>query len=294
MIYTRFKKAFFKIPIVLDIIYFLKNLGIKPTQIFIRNKSRLINKHAIEIGGPSKIFEDKSRLFPIYTELLSLDNCNYSENNFWSKIKDGDKIRFNDKKEFGNQIVCDASDLTKIHDATYEVLLSSHVIEHIANPIKALHEWKRILKNNGYLVMIVPHKDFTYDNKRPLSKIEHLVDDFENNIKEDDTTHFQEVIDLHNLKIDTTVASLNAHVERTLDNFNRRIVHHHVFDTELVAKLVHYAGFKILDLQPVRPYHIFIIAEKVGNMEIIDNTHFLSKTSEIYTQSPFLTDKIII
>jgi SAM-dependent methyltransferase len=269
-------------------------MNVKPIEIFIKNNHRFKNKNAIEIGGPSKIFEDKGKIFPVYAELNSLDNCNYKESNFWSKIKEGEKIRFNKRKEFGKQIVSDGSDLSKVQDASYELLLNSHVIEHLANPIKALHEWERVLKTNGILVMIVPHKDNTYDNKRPVTKFEHLVSDYEKNIREDDSTHFQEVIELHDLIKDTTVSGFTDHFERTHDNFNTRIVHHHVFDIELVVKLVDFIGFKILGVQPVKPYHIFVIAEKTGGINHADNTYFLNRNAEIYTRSPFITDQNLI
>ena len=33
---------------------------------------------------------------------------------------------------------------------TYDVLLSSHTLEHIANPLRALSEWKRIVGDDGH------------------------------------------------------------------------------------------------------------------------------------------------
>ena len=110
--------------------------------------------------------------------------------------------------------------------------------------------------------MVVPNKEFTYDNKRPVTKFEHIVEDYMEGIGEDDSTHFQEVIELHDLEKDSTVIDYNDHFQRTMDNFNRRIVHHHVFDTELVVKIVDFVGFKILEVQQVKPYHIIVIAQK--------------------------------
>ena len=257
-------RKIFRTALIQNFIFFSRQLIKKyrrPVKIFTNNKSYFKNKSAIEIGGPTKLFEDESKIFPIYSELSSIDNCNYNENNFWSQLKDGDEIEFNKREKIGKQIVADASDLSRIKDASYDLLINSHVIEHIANPIKALFEWKRVIKNDGIFVMVVPNKEFTYDNKRPVTKFEHIVEDYTKGVEEDDSTHFEEVIQLHDLEKDTTVKDYHDHYERTMDNFNRRIVHHHVFDTELVVKIVEFVGFEILGIQKVKPFHIIVVAK---------------------------------
>jgi len=269
----------------------IKLLFTQPIGIFLKNKNLFENKYALEIGGPTPLFQKKNKKFPIYAELLSLDNCNFSEANFWSSLKEGEQIKF-DNKNSGKQIIADASELFKIKDCSYDIVLNSHVIEHIANPIKALLEWKRVLKDNGTLVMIVPHKDGTYDHKRPITKLEHLIEDYNTNISENDTTHFHEVLELHDLIIDTTVKDFNDHYERTNDNPKRRIVHHHVFDTLLVVKLIDFVEFKIIDVQLIEPYNIIIIAKKV-EMDSINNESFLNTNSSLYRNSIFATDKSI-
>jgi len=285
------KKILLKIYNLAIVQNFIK-LFICPLNIYKKNIKNFSDKNAIEIGGPSKIFDETSKIFPIYTVLKTIDNSNFSDDNFWSKLKEGETINFSKRKNIGKHIIADSSDLSKINDLSYDVLLNSHVIEHLANPFKAIFEWKRILKMNGFMVMIVPHKDNTYDNLRPVTKLEHIKNDYEKNTQEDDNTHIQEVIEMHNIKKDSTVKDINDHRERTLDNFNRRIVHHHVFDTELVAGMIDFAGYKIIDLKPVKPYHIFIIAQKINDETSINNSIFIDKSSKIYKKSPFKTDKI--
>jgi predicted SAM-dependent methyltransferase len=204
-------------------------------------------------------------------------------------LKEGDLVKF-DNKNSGKQIISDASDLSKITDSTYDILVNSHVIEHIANPIKALLEWRRVIKDNGFLLMVVPHKDGTYDIKRPVTKLDHIIKDYNDNMTEDDTTHFQEVLELHDLKLDTTVRDYDDHRERTHDNINRRIVHHHVFDTLLVARIIDYVGFKIIDIQQVKPYNIIILAQK-HEQKTVKNDSFLDINSILYKESIFPTDR---
>ena len=69
----------------------------------------------------------------------------------------------------GKQYILEATELYEINSNTYDFLLSSHMLEHTANPIKALKEWKRIIKDKGYLILIVPHKDGTFDDNIPYN-----------------------------------------------------------------------------------------------------------------------------
>jgi len=274
-----------------NIIPAIKLVYARPIDIFTNNKYLFDNKYALEIGGPTPLFQRKNKKFPIYAELLNLDNCNFNEANFWSSLKEGELIKF-DNKNSGKQIIADASELIKIEDSSYDILLNSHVIEHIANPIKALYDWKRVIKDNGILVMVVPHKDGTYDHKRRLTKLDHLIEDYKTMVSEDDTTHFQEVLELHDLIVDTSVKDFDEHYTRTTDNSNRRIVHHHVFDTLLVVKLIDFVGFKILDVGLLEPYNIIIVAQKVEE-NLVNNESFLNTNSRLYRNSIFATDRIL-
>lgn len=52
-------------------------------------------------------------------------------------------------------------------DESQDYVFTSHVLEHIANPIKAINEWFRVLKVGGYLILIVPHQ-YLYEKKKYL------------------------------------------------------------------------------------------------------------------------------
>lgn len=47
-----------------------------------------------------------------------------------------------------------------VSDSSIDGILAKHLFEHILDPIQALREWKRVLKNNGTLVIICP--DYRY------------------------------------------------------------------------------------------------------------------------------------
>lgn len=63
-------------------------------------------------------------------------------------------------------------------DESQDFIFHSHVFEHMKNPVKALKEWMRILKPGGHLVMIIPHKERTFDSNRERSTVQHILEDF--------------------------------------------------------------------------------------------------------------------
>ncbi len=63
-------------------------------------------------------------------------------------------------------------------DESQDFVVSSHVLEHFPNPIKALQEWDRLLRPSGVIFMIVPHKDRTFDREKARTPLQHLIDDY--------------------------------------------------------------------------------------------------------------------
>jgi SAM-dependent methyltransferase len=215
----------------------------------------------LEIGGPSGIFR-RGGPFPIYAYVGSLDNLNFSSSTFWSEIEGGRNFKFDAQKPAGNQFISDAVNLSAVADESYDFLVSSHVIEHIANPIKALAEWKRVLRKDGILVVVAPDKRYTYDRYRPTTTFGHLVEDLENATQEDDRTHLDEIIRLHDLENDGSATSFEEHRERTERNAENRMAHHHVYDIALLREVLTHVGFTPLIDDVFRPYHLLIVARK--------------------------------
>ena len=85
------------------------------------------------------------------------------------------------------------------------------MLEHVANPIKALSEWKRI--TSGKIILIVPRKDFNFDHKRPITSFNHLLEDFDNDVNESDLTHLDEILSLHDLELDAPSGHLNSFIK---------------------------------------------------------------------------------
>ncbi len=91
--------------------------------------------NCLEIGGPSDLFFTK---LYIYQKLKSLSVANFSDETTWEgNIKEGLNCRYY-KNKMAYQYILDTTNLYKIKDGTFDAILSSHSLEHVANPIKAL------------------------------------------------------------------------------------------------------------------------------------------------------------
>ena len=139
---------------------------------------------------------------PIYKKAYSVDTVNFSTKTVWEKnIHEGNNFNYF-RNKMGYQYILEATDLLTIEDCVYDFVLGSHCLEHIANPIKAIFEWKRVLKPGGVIVLILPEKSFTFDHRRQITSFDHLLEDFNTKVDESDLTHLDEILDLHDRSID--------------------------------------------------------------------------------------------
>lgn len=243
---------------------YLDRIWQPPSRSFRKLHPLLKGRYGIEIGGPSRVFSRRS-LFPVYPIAGNLDNCNFGSDTIWEgNIHPGNTFRFDSRKPAGHQFIAEATKMDFLPSGKYDFVLSSHVLEHIANPVLALMQWNRILKNQGFLVMVVPNGSKTFDHKRPVTTLTHLVEDYKNKTKETDLTHLPEILALHDLSQDLGAGNMGAFKLRSLENFHNRCLHHHVFNAALAVEVAEYTGFEVLSTDELRPHHILLIARKTG------------------------------
>lgn len=252
-------------------------------------RSLLAGKRGLEIGGPSEVFGDEGAL-PIYSVVEGLNNCLFSGHTIWEgKVREGRTYTFHPSKQPGLQFISEGTTLQSVSDSSYDCVLSSHSLEHMANPLRALAEWKRILHKEGLLLLVLPHKEGTFDWRRPTTSLAHLMEDFENNTGEGDLTHLPEILHLHDLEKDKAAGSMEQFRARCSDNFSNRAMHHHVFDTASAVVMLDKAAFQVICVDAVNPCHIILLSRR---SEVVpDNSTFLAGTAEYHRHSPFLIDR---
>lgn len=260
---------------------------------YARERVAFEGRTGIEFGGPSSIFGARG-IFPVYPLAARIDNCNFDYRTLWEgEIKPQGGFHFDTRRAPGQQFVAEATDLRFLPDDGYEFVLSSHMLEHSANPLKALREWLRLLKPGGTLFLVLPHREGTFDHRRPVTPLQHLVDDFECQMGEDDLTHLPEILELHDLRRDPEAGGLAAFKARSERNSENRGLHHHVFDTRLAVELLDYSGLQIRAVESAFPFHIATLATRLESGQRPDNSEFLGAHAPYRSTSVFHSDRAL-
>lgn len=259
---------------------------------FRRHREEVRDKRGFEIGGPTQRFR-ASGLFPVYPLAARVDNCNFSNETAWTgTLREGETFVYDSNRPPGYQYICDATDLHNIKSDTYDFILSSHSLEHIANPIKALIEWKRILLSDGLIVLIIPHKEGTFDQYRQVTALSHLIEDYSRGIDENSLAHLPELVALHDLSREPTRMTRELLRTRCLSNSVNRCMHHHVFTTASVIELLDYSGLQIASVECRLPHHIITVSRKLRPDQACHNEHWLRYDSDYHRTSPFRADRV--
>jgi ubiquinone/menaquinone biosynthesis C-methylase UbiE len=197
-------------------------------------------------------------LIPVYFSANKVDGVNFSNRTVWEgDIQAGNTYQYLPGK-FGHQYISDGTDLSEINSNSYEFLLSSDCLEHIANPIKALLEWNRILKTNHLMLLVLPNKTSNFDHQRAYTSYEHIIDDFETNKDETDLTHLREILTFHDLSKDPAAGNFEEFTLRSLNNFHNRCLHHHVYNEDTIRKILTKSGFETISFQETQTSFVTI------------------------------------
>ena len=147
--------------------------------------SKIINKYllglkGIEIGGAS--YADYG------IDAINIDRIDTNVNNniyYDEQTKNSGYLKKVDLISKGDDL--------PFKDNTIDFVFTSHVIEHFYDPIKALKEWYRVIKKDGYIFIIAPHKERTFDKDRERTTLQELIDRHKGTLqldnKFDDTHH---------------------------------------------------------------------------------------------------------
>lgn len=138
---------------------------------------------------PSKrwtTFKESSLAHKYLDGLEGLEIGGSSHNQFALKTKNVDYTadlttvhKFEEIKMCGQALKVDivaAGDALPVADASQDFVISSHVIEHFFDPIKAIKEWLRVIRPGGYIFIIAPHKERTFDKDKPRTPLAELLD----------------------------------------------------------------------------------------------------------------------
>jgi predicted SAM-dependent methyltransferase len=142
-------------------------------------------------------------------------------------------------------VVEDGERLTTIADASHDFVIANHVLEHCEDPIGTIINHVRVLRPRGILFLAVPDKRFTFDRNRPVTSLQHLIDDHERGAARSRRAHLHEWARLVEHVPEEKVADHAAYLDRI--NYS---IHFHVWTpVELLETIVWLRRERALPIQ---------------------------------------------
>ncbi|MCC5651790.1 methyltransferase domain-containing protein [Nostoc sp. XA013] len=132
-------------------------------------------------------------------------------------------------------LITDLETLEGIEDNTLNFIVACHVIEHTKNPIAVLENAYNKLCSGGYLVLVVPDKERTFDKNRELTELEHLILDYQNPSSDRDREHY---VEFFKFAYPTEPNKLDETVEKMF--YEKADIHYHTFTYESFASMIDY------------------------------------------------------
>jgi len=138
-------------------------------------------------------------------------------------------------------IIDDGELLLSITDASQNFVIANHMIEHCQNPLRTIENHLRVLKPGGILYMAVPDKRYTFDCDRPVTDLEHLVQEYHHGAESSKLAHFIEWAKLVNKVPEEQV---EKHVKHLVEiDYS---IHFHVWTQVEFLQLLLYCKQKLL------------------------------------------------
>jgi SAM-dependent methyltransferase len=89
-------------------------------------------------------------------------------------------------------IIDDGEKLEKVGPESQDFIVANHFLEHTENPIGTIQTHLGKLKPGGVLFYAVPDKRFTFDFRRPVTPLAHMVADYEQGPQISRREHYEE------------------------------------------------------------------------------------------------------
>jgi SAM-dependent methyltransferase len=89
-------------------------------------------------------------------------------------------------------VIDDGERLATVAEGSQDFIVANHFLEHCENPIGTIETHLGKLKPGGVLFYAVPDKRYTFDFRRPVVTIEHMVADYEEGPEGSRREHYEE------------------------------------------------------------------------------------------------------
>ncbi|HEX9019969.1 MAG TPA: class I SAM-dependent methyltransferase [Nitrospirota bacterium] len=89
-------------------------------------------------------------------------------------------------------IIDNGETLDAVAPGSQDFIIANHFFEHCENPIRTLMTHVSRLKPGGILYLAVPDRDKTFDRRRPVTPLDHVIKDFQNGPEGSRFEHYRE------------------------------------------------------------------------------------------------------
>jgi Methyltransferase domain len=133
--------------------------------------------------------------------------------------------------------------LEPVASQSEDFVVCSHVLEHLANPLRVINDFHRVLRRGGALLILLPDRRRTFDKHRPPTSLGHVVSDFEAGVVEVDDEHIMEFLantpgDAETLRAMQSDLQLRAaHIEL----HRKRSIHVHCWTLDQFVLVIKYS-----------------------------------------------------
>ncbi|MEM7583953.1 MAG: class I SAM-dependent methyltransferase [Acidobacteriota bacterium] len=194
-------------------------------------------------------------------------------------------------------ILSDSESFPTVGDDTFDFLIANHVLEHLTDPIRALSEWHRILRDGGLALVALPDKRYTFDADRRRTPLAHLIADSTSNL-EPRLKNFEHLVDwaTHVEGLTPGSAEWKRWIEDCFEN--GFAVHNHVWVLQDILHLLIYlytrnvAPFALARCRNTAPtgneFIVLLRARKrpAGPRRAIDLARLTASTGLAWLQNP--------
>jgi SAM-dependent methyltransferase len=144
-------------------------------------------------------------------------------------------------------VIDDGERLTTIPEGSQDFIVANHFLEHCEDPIRTIGTHLGKLRPGGVLFYAVPDKRYTFDHRRPVTPLEHMIEDHEQGPERSRSDHYAEWIRMvkdeppqRAAELEREAYSIHMHVW-TQAEFLRLVLHCRVrfgeaFDLEAAAR----------------------------------------------------------
>lgn len=142
--------------------------------------TRFLSGEGLEIGGLHQPLAMPASARVRYVDRMRTEDLRRE----YAELADWDLVEVD--------VVDDGERLETIPPESQDFIVANHFLEHCQNPIGTIETHLGKLKPGGVLFYAVPDKRYTFDFRRPVTPIEHMVADYEQGPEGSRSDHYEE------------------------------------------------------------------------------------------------------